>query len=215
MKIASNGALISEEFQRGCGYRKAGGMYLVSGTLWRACGILPIPDHNCECCDRNYLVPSRAPKWIKDSRPLFDYRQCSAPANSCLSCWFNVQVTKPNPDPVMLVWIGERHYRTSEQFVAEALQRGISRRINSIPRGFKVGETNVFLAHRKTFMGLDENNDPILKPAIFARFVPQEIEYIVTEETSKEAIEALKKRGLTPVIVKKMSGEQEKMFDEG
>jgi hypothetical protein len=48
-----------------------------------------------------------------------------------------------------LIWVGEGHYSTVEKFHTEALEMGISRRINVVPNGFTVGETWVLLAHPK------------------------------------------------------------------
>jgi hypothetical protein len=38
------------EPKRGCGYRKVGGIYLVSGGEGRPCGCLQIPLHTCPSC---------------------------------------------------------------------------------------------------------------------------------------------------------------------
>jgi hypothetical protein len=54
------------------------------------------------------------------------------------------------PEKAGLLWIGEEFYKTPEDFNREAGEMGISRRITSIPRGYEIGKTWVFLAHRKT-----------------------------------------------------------------
>lgn len=48
-----------------------------------------------------------------------------------------------------LMWVGEKFYKTPEVFVAEGVTMGFSKRIKAVPRGFKVGETYVLLAHPK------------------------------------------------------------------
>ena len=40
----------SVESARGCGYRKGGGIYLVSGGLSEPCPKLPIELHSCPTC---------------------------------------------------------------------------------------------------------------------------------------------------------------------
>jgi hypothetical protein len=53
------------EHKRGCGYRKPGGMYLVSLGIGRDCGKLPIPLTVCPCCGAGIKF-SRGFTWISD-----------------------------------------------------------------------------------------------------------------------------------------------------
>src|SRR5947208_1909086 len=48
-----------------------------------------------------------------------------------------------------LIWIGERYYKTADDFTVEAARMGVSRRIPAVPRDFELGVTWVLLAHRK------------------------------------------------------------------
>lgn len=54
----------SVEGARGCGYRKAGGIYLVSGGIPRPCGKLPIPLTTCPTCS------TKATKKLLDKFPI-------------------------------------------------------------------------------------------------------------------------------------------------
>lgn len=94
-----------------------------------------------------------------------------------------------------LLWIGEQFYKTPEDWAKEANDMGISRRIQSVPRGFKLGETWVAVAHIKAIPG----DKP--KPGIFRLFKPTVIEYVVTGKETEEALENLVKRGITPIKV--------------
>lgn len=87
-----------------------------------------------------------------------------------------------------LLWIGRQFYKTPEDFVREGAELGVSRRIQSIPHGFKVGETWIFVAHVDAVERLDKNGegelfDAEMKkfPGIFAAFKPTRIERIVKQ----------------------------------
>jgi len=111
-----------------------------------------------------------------------------------------------------LIWIGEKFYKFPVDFVKEGVELGFSRRIKAIPHGFKIGETWVLLAHSKAVFvqrPADSTQDLIggeipgdYKPGIFYAWLPQRIEKIMKESTrGTEEIEALEKRGISPVFV--------------
>lgn len=195
--------------ERGCGYRKEGGMYLMAGKYFRECGKLPIPLTVCPCCGAG-IKPARGWTWV--SHDLVKDTPCSMP-----DC--KVDCTPWNLDPETvgdkfgLVWIGEQHYKTPDAFMAEVESQGISRRINSIPKDFVLGKTWVLCAHRKTinigvgiFMDSMEPlsefaDDDGFVPGIFTAFKPERIEYLVTGNETEEELDALEKRGLTLVKV--------------
>jgi hypothetical protein len=105
--------------------------------------------------------------------------------SSCESCVVrNIRANQK----VLLLWIGGGHYKTADAFMKEARSQGISRKIPAIPRGFKLGETVVALAHKKAIDGKD--------PGVFAIFKPAAIERIhggEDEETMKREAD----RGVT------------------
>lgn len=183
------------EPRRGCGYRKVGGLYLVGGGAGAPCCKLPILLDVCPCCGGG-IKQSRGWTWI-DPRP-FLKKACE---------WTGIC---PAADPaklgekVGLIWIGEGFYPTADSFIEEANKLGISRRIKAVPRGFKLGEHWVFLAHPKIGelpSGTDE--PPLPVGGIFRIFKPTRIEKIVTESQAADADEMakLEKAGITPFVV--------------
>jgi hypothetical protein len=110
---------------------------------------------------------------------------------------------------VGLLWVGEKFYPTPGEFNREALDMGISRRITALPKGFKLGETWVFLAHRKavhlnysgTAPEFGDPEDHLYAPGIFRIFKPQAIEYVVKGDETPEELQKLIDRGITPIKV--------------
>jgi hypothetical protein len=105
------------------------------------------------------------------------------------------------------------YYETPELFMAEARQQGISRRLNHMPKGFRLGEHWVFLAHPAAIFNshvVDDSKSQtgtrvVLAPSpgIFHIFRPNAIEKIVTEEQAQDeaAMKVLRDHGITPIIV--------------
>lgn len=177
------------EAKRGCGYRKVGGLYLVSGELSAECDRLPFELSVCPCCGGG-IKQARGWTWVQPFK-LFEgtHKPCSC-FGICPVCYplqFFGETGKAG-----LLWIGEQHYPTVSEFVQEGLTQGISRRINSIPRQFEIGKTWVLLAHPKAVRrmstkdeirknGLFINGETVEKPGIFAVFRPRRIERIVKQ----------------------------------
>jgi hypothetical protein len=91
-----------------------------------------------------------------------------------------------------LLWIGEKFYPTPGAWEKEAREMGISRRIKAIPRGFKIGETWIALAHIKATN---------YTPGIFRLFRPTAIEYVVKGTETETELEDMEKRGISLVKV--------------
>jgi hypothetical protein len=53
------------------------------------------------------------------------------------------------PETAGLLWVGGKFYKQPEDFLAEAKDMGISRRLSAVPKNLVVGETVIFLAHRE------------------------------------------------------------------
>jgi RNA polymerase subunit RPABC4/transcription elongation factor Spt4 len=120
-------------------------------------------------------------------------------------------------DRVGLIWIGAVHYPTPQSFMREAAEMGVSRRITAVPRDFVIGETWILLGHRRAAehacsdCGDLPKGDPECPvcdgsgyesvPGIITAFRPTAVEYVTTGLESEEEIEALEKRGITPVEV--------------
>jgi hypothetical protein len=105
-----------------------------------------------------------------------------------------------------LVWIGTQFYKTPDAFLQEGAALGFSRRVTTIPRGFKVGETWVLLAHPKAIVLADSpKGDEMpgdVTPGIFFVWKPERIEKILPESTrGSDDVKALEEKGITPVFV--------------
>ena len=198
------------EARRGCGFRKVGGLYLMGTGSGFPCDRLPIPLIVCPCCSAGFKQ-TRGWTWIDVNALVGGIHKNCGDEFPCPLCMATPEMGKAG-----MLWIGEKFYPSPADFVREADELGISRRIAAIPRNFKIGETWVLLAHPKTLScpkcggaGLFqkercEDCKATGKIAgIFRVFRPHAIEKIITETQSKDAelMEDLRKRGLTPVIV--------------
>lgn len=203
------------EGKRGCGFRKVGGLYLVGTGIAVGCHRLPFPLHVCPTCGAGIKF-SRGFTWIKP-RDLFglcfgseigDNRNLGGP--DVCTCGPNCPMCSPDIEPAGLMWVGEKYY-TPDSFIEEGVKMGISKRIASLAREFKLGATWVYLAHKKAIPvqkrllpgenGTAEKGEKATS-AIFYAFRPTRIEKILTEsQATDEEKEKLAKRGITPVIV--------------
>jgi hypothetical protein len=185
---------------RGCGWRKAGGKYLVGGALCRPCGKLPCKLIRCPCC-AHVIKPARGWTWI-GAKILFGIGPCGDDGD-CWVCETQCVLANP-PERAGLLWIGGQFY-SCESFAREAARQGISRRIAQIPKDLHVGKTLVLLAHRKVEFAWGEE----LQPGIFAAFVPKAIEYVVRGDESAAELERLVKQGCTLVHVERRCPDDE------
>jgi hypothetical protein len=215
MQIGKHNIPSRTEGKRGCGFRKTGGLYMVaSGDNFGECGRLPIPLEVCPTCNQG-IKHSRGFTWIEVDM-FIQTTTCKFGNTKCLKC----PLGRKQFGKQGLIWIGEKFYKTPQAFVNEGLKQGISRRIPSVPKGFKIGEHYIFLAHIKAIMGIGEDEKglyPIMKPGIFSMFKPTAIEYVVTGQETEKEIDSLLKRGITPIHIEnaeKGSGKQERLFKE-
>lgn len=209
----------SIEGARGCGYRKAGGYYLVAPRLSEPCPRLPIELDRCPHCGQG-IGPARGFTWVTPSvlfpaqmhgttahnescplgRPLFDPRDEETKAADPEGLLFHRMGERAG-----LIWVGGLYYPTAASFMEEAAEMGVSRRVQRPPRGFKVGEDWIVLGHAKAMSKRTQHDldDPVevWVPGIITVFKPTAIEYIVKGDETDEEIEALEKRGISPVKV--------------
>ncbi len=185
------------ERKRGCGRRKPGGLYLVAPGDGEPCCKLPLKLDVCPTCHAG-IKPARGWTWV-DGDALMGQITCQND---------DMDGKCPASRPmgrVGLLWVGEKFYPTPADFSREAAEMGISRRISAIPKGFKLGETWVFLAHRKCFPTTSVNNheetETVWKPGIFRIFKPTAVEYVVRGDETNEKLQKLIDRGITPVKV--------------
>jgi hypothetical protein len=172
---------IQHEQKRGCGYRKPAvggvGIYLMSGKLTATCDRLPFPLDVCPCCSAG-IKQTRAFTWIQP-RKLFE----SAFAAPCVYGDATCSMGPNAPEKAGLLWIGEQYYATPDAFLQEAAILGISRKLPAIPRGFKVGETRIYLAHSKAiaYEGLNGEGIIATKPGVFASFIPTSVDLVIDD----------------------------------
>jgi hypothetical protein len=208
------------EARRGCGYRKVGGIYLVCNGAGVVCDRLPFPLHVCPVCNQG-IKQSLGWTWV-NGELLFGGphkpSECKEPKNNwCVVCDETEKIRHAG-----LLWTGKRFYKNIEDFNEEAKKLGISRRISTIPKGFRLGETWVLMAHPKAFFNikptpltvgfLDEDHalfDAKYTPGIFSAFKPSAVEEIITDKQAKDKdfmaeLEAHSKKvgvKITPVVV--------------
>lgn len=203
------------EPRRGCGYRKVGGLYLCGEGAGAPCDRLPYPLTICPCCSHG-IKQTRGWTWLDVHALTGGVHVNCHDTFGCPFCTATESMGR-----VGLLWIGEKFYPKLSDFRREANSIGISRRITAPPRGFKVGETWVLLAHPVACVceacagsGLTgESND--LKPCeackktgklagIFHIFRPTKFEKIITQSQSEDAEWMQKEihdRGFTAVVV--------------
>lgn len=200
------------EKKRGCGYRRVGGLYLVSGGLGEPCHKLPISLDVCPSCHGG-IKPSRGFTWVGPTLvgpACDDWKRTSyggdlsaylaardAPISQhCPHC--PVCSPKLLGDKVGLLWIGGAYYPTPAHFTEEARVQGVSRRIPALPRGFEAGKHFVLCAHREAIAAEDGKK----VAAIFHVFRPERVELIVRQSEATQAkIGEEAKRGVTVVAV--------------
>ncbi len=189
---------MSVEAKRGCGFRKAGGIYLVSDAGGVPCERMPIPLVACSHCGEG-IKTTRGWQWVPVPR-LFD--GLKTPCSNAKGCKFCPVCTptlfaKGEPgDRVGLITIGGAFYDSPEVFMEEAKRLGISRRISALPKGFVIGKSWVALAHPKGTGG----EKPGL--AVIHLFRPARVELIVTPNMRGEDwVERYVAKGVTLVEV--------------
>ena len=195
---------IQYEEKRGCGYRdKFKALYLVSGQLSLPCGRLPIPLVICPLCGAGFK-PSRGFTWIDAhslAKATIAEKECKAP--HCESCPVSAML-RGEIEKAGLIWIGEKFYKTPQDFIQETKIMGVCRRLPFVPKDFKVGKTWILLAHRRAILKKAKFGSPLGYCAgIFQIFKPEKIEITCSGKESDQEIESYLKRGLTPVLIRK------------
>lgn len=146
------------EAERGCGYRKAGGMYLVSGPgIGEPCERLPISLAECPCCRRAPIEQTRSSQWVGAQFIFGQALPCDLGDEAakdtkghhghCPLCNESLMAEADPPDKFLILWIGKQHYETPGHWTAEANKMGVSRRISALPKGLVYGKTWVLVAH--------------------------------------------------------------------
>lgn len=183
---------ISVEAARGCGYRSAGktgvGIYLVGTWAGEPCERLPFVLEQCPCCGGG-IKPSRGFTWV-DPAKLFAAdlgKPCdpTVPDHGhayCPVC--HPEVAAPRAG---LIWVGQDHYPTPHEFIVEAKEMGISRKLSGIPRGFEVGKQWVYLCHRRALAEIvpgkngNSQQEVEYRPGAFFAWKPTKVELVIDD----------------------------------
>lgn len=168
-------ATVEIESERGCGFRKPSangvGIYLVSDAPSRGCGRLPLRLTVCQACGHG-IKPSRGWTWVNPHDAFGEVDVCAEPVEDCEACLLGFDM----PPTAGLIWIGESFYPSPFEFLREARSMGLSRKVPALPRGFKLGETVVYLAHRSAVVNGDE-----VQPGVFSAFVPARLDLVIED----------------------------------
>jgi hypothetical protein len=121
------------------------------------------------------------------------------------------------------MWVGKKFYNPVE-FLTESEGMGVSKAIKQIPKGLVLGKTWVMLAHPQAYIdnsddeyvqlrndwlttGVDKvppdpEPQPPTYPGVFFAFIPDKVEMpIYQSEATKERVQELMAKGITPVVV--------------
>jgi len=187
---------MTKEPTRKCGHRKISGLYMISDPGNSiSCIALPYNVTTCPCCFEGIKF-SRGFKWIVPSKLFVNLNEkCSGTTNS--TCIVGSICPLKTENKAGIMWVGDKFY-TPKEFTEEAEDFGVSKRISAVPRGFEIGKTWVFLAHKR---GGIESGKKV--PAIFYVFKPTRVEKVVTETQykNKEEMENLRVKGIIPIVV--------------
>lgn len=208
------------EQKRGCGHRVLGGLYIVGSGLTVTCDRLP---YNLELCP----VCFSGLKFTRGVQMIDWNRYAGIHTEKC-TCKQICPVCNPKEDTkYAIMWVGAKYY-TPESFIAEARNQGVCKRIATVPRHIKIGETWILLAHKKAGFQMEQDEDsqqkldgdvlmkPVPCPAVFYGFKPTRFEQMISKRQSrnKKFVEKLKKRGITPIVATKVNKEGEVMESE-
>ena len=206
---------VRNDKQRGCGWRKPGGLYLVSKGPLGTCGKLPIPLETCPCCGHG-IKAARGWQWVDADALTKPYKCPNEKADGCTRCPLSGKIGRAG-----LLWIGGVYYKTPGDFARESITHGLSRRISRVPRGFIPGKTCVLTAHReaitetcpeckgnggkfgKPTCDACDSTGIIKRQGIFGVFLPTAVEYVTTGKETEEELKALVERGITPVRIER------------
>ena len=216
---------VLRETRRGCGYRNAGkdggvGIYLMGNPVGQACERLPFPVETCPCCGggskvaRSWRTITPSSIFLPEIEPecddgphvihRIDGRVFSKSWPSLITSGHdhaNCPMCNPPDTKHGLVWIGHQHY-TVASFLAEADERGVSKRLSAIPRNLEIGETFVYLAHIKAVGSIRDEGG--MTPGVFMVFKPTHIDLVIddSDDVPDKAVRLVERLGEHGRLVK-------------
>lgn len=215
------------ENERGCGWRKIGGVYLVGDGVSACCDGLPVDLGPCDDCgfevyQARSIVPIHA-GFLHSKLKTHDCKD-DFPCPLCFygKPWGDLKAEAlakaekfSGPKVFFLMWVSQDLY-TPEEFIDEAREFGVSKRIaaNSLPSDFVIGNDWIFLAHRDTKFPKfgtsplkDDKDRPVpydvaTKRGIFYAFKPQRLELVLYKGQISDAdLEEYEETGYTVVLI--------------
>jgi hypothetical protein len=187
--------VVRVESKRGCGWRQAGGLYMMGVAFMQDCSLLPISLTVCPFCNGG-IKPSRGWTWVL--KEVLGKLECRGVDCRKMCVPFDGSV-----EEFGLLWVGEKFYSTPVEFIRESHVQGISKRISAVPRRFVLGKTWVLLAHKKAVAPYVEDFPTVMFPGVFSAFKPTALEYVVKEGDSPAKITGLEARGITCVEIRR------------
>jgi len=191
------------EQERGCGYRKIGGAYLIGTGMAVNCDRLPILIQECQHCGFGIgfarsmqIVKTEYVRYLISDR---DHVHTSCHDEfPCPICYNTAHKNDPLGEKVGIMFVSNRYY-TPESFVKESVDMGISKRIapHTIPKAFKTGMW-IMLAY--TY--------PDKSHKIFYAFKPERIEILVWKDDPKKT--EYEKKGFTVVEIERTPENEQK-----
>lgn len=186
------------EKERGCGYRKVGGLYLCGRGHGLTCDRLPFELEACPTCGAGVKF-TRGFTWLDWVKYAGNHMDCGEQPLICPAC-----APSECPQPYGLLWIGEAFY-TPQSFILEAMELGVSRRIAAIPHKLKLGQSWILCAHISACGRRRSVSPPFAEtgvPGILYAFRPTSIEKLIWQrDATPELLEELKKDGIAPIII--------------
>lgn len=151
------------EIQRRAGYRRVGGIYLVSSKLHTNCELLPQPLKRCSHCGEGPNISRNITRLIPFN--YFEYNEVAPKEIDCKVC-------NPPKGIHYLMIVGKHLYPTPQYFINEAKEHGVSKRVPFIANHIIYNQTVIYLAHEKaTPVGW----------GIFGYFIPERAEKLIWE----------------------------------
>ncbi len=214
---------MAQEPERKCGFRHVGGLYLAGEFFFKSCDRLPLELKVCSVCGQGIKVGRgftkinpyelwgiHAPlrKKLYFDKETFKVTDTGSPCSDIHPC----NICDPKDQAAYIMVVGTKFYATPEEFIEEGKLLGISKRIPFVPKDFKINSTVIYLAHHKAvklLLPTECSQEKLLdtdhteyRTGIFAAFIPQRVEGIIWKRRADEkTLQALKKRGITPVVL--------------
>lgn len=182
-------------YKRGCGFRYPG-LYLFGTGIAISCDRLPLKIPVCPCCGET-IRPLRSVRIFNPLKMFGKHKDLVDEVGDETGCTCNTGCPACYPpEKAGLMWIGERYYPTPKDFIREAIQAGVSKRVPTVPKDISPGDW-VFLAHpNANVMDIDHPE------RIVYAFMVQEIQQVLTASQASDPkfIAKVRERGYIPVI---------------